>query len=44
MSIRQTEQELPDLMMEIFQVAKSHNVPSPGSKSGVRGFRGVEFI
>jgi putative DNA primase/helicase len=44
MSIRETQQELPDLMMELFQVARSHNVPSPGSKSGVRGYRGVKWI
>jgi hypothetical protein len=44
MSTGQTEKDLPDLMMEVFQVAKSHNVPSPNSKSGVRGFRGVRFV
>jgi putative DNA primase/helicase len=41
MTTRKTEEQLPDLMMELFQVARSNNVPSGTSK--VRGYRGVRF-
>ena len=43
MSIGQTEQDLPDLMLEMFQVSKSHNVPGPTGKA-VRGYWGVGLI
>src|ERR1700745_1072645 len=35
MTMRKTEEQLPDLMMELFQVARSNNVPS--GTSHVRG-------
>jgi P4 family phage/plasmid primase-like protien len=41
MTIRKTEEQLPDLMMELFQVARSNNVPSGTTR--VRGYRGVSF-
>ena len=43
MSVGQTEQDLPDLMMEMFQVSKSHNIPGPTGKAA-RGYWGVGFI
>jgi putative DNA primase/helicase len=41
MTMRKTEEQLPELMMELFYVARSHNIPSGTSK--VRGYRGVRF-
>jgi P4 family phage/plasmid primase-like protien len=41
MTMRKTEEQLPDLMMELFHVARSNNVPS--GTSHVRGYRGVKF-
>jgi phage/plasmid-associated DNA primase len=41
MTMRKTEEQLPELMMELFQVSRSHNVPHGESK--VRGYRGVRF-
>jgi putative DNA primase/helicase len=41
MTMRKTEEQLPDLMMELFHVARSNNVPS--GTSHVRGYRGVRF-
>jgi P4 family phage/plasmid primase-like protien len=41
MTVRKAEEQLPDLMMELFQVARSNNVPSGTTK--VRGYRGVKF-
>jgi P4 family phage/plasmid primase-like protien len=41
MTTKKTEQQLPDLMMEMFHVACSHNIQSGNSK--VRGYRGVTF-
>jgi putative DNA primase/helicase len=41
MTVRKAEEQLPDLMMELFRVARSNNVPSGNSK--VRGYRGVKF-
>ena len=36
MTMRKTEEQLPDLMMEQFHVARSNNIPSGTSK--VRSF------
>jgi hypothetical protein len=41
MTMRKTEEQLSDLMMELFYVARSNNIPSGTSK--VRGYRGVRF-
>jgi P4 family phage/plasmid primase-like protien len=41
MTMRKTEEQLPELMMELFQVSRSHNVPY--GESRVRGYRGVRF-
>jgi hypothetical protein len=41
MTTRKTEEQLPDLMMELFHVARSNNIPNGTSK--VRGYRGVKF-
>jgi hypothetical protein len=41
MTVRKAEEQLPDLMMEFYQVARSNNVPDGNSK--VRGYRGVKF-
>jgi P4 family phage/plasmid primase-like protien len=40
MTTRKTEEQLPDLMMELFQAARSNNIPFGESK--VRGYRGVK--
>jgi P4 family phage/plasmid primase-like protien len=41
MTMRKTEEQLPELMMELFQVSRSHNVPHGETKG--RGYRGVRF-
>jgi hypothetical protein len=41
MTMRKTEEQLPELMMELFHITRSHNIPSGNSK--VRGYRGVRF-
>jgi putative DNA primase/helicase len=41
MTMRKTEEQLPDLTMELFHVARSNNIPSGTSK--LRGYRGVRF-
>jgi P4 family phage/plasmid primase-like protien len=41
MTMRKTEEQLPDLMMELFHITRSHNIPS--GTSHVRGYRGVRF-
>jgi putative DNA primase/helicase len=41
MTTRKAEEQLPDLMMELFQVAKSNNIDRNGTK--LRGYRGVKF-
>jgi len=41
MTMRKTEEQLPELMMELFQVSRSHNVPH--GETRVRGYRGVRF-
>jgi P4 family phage/plasmid primase-like protien len=45
MTIRKTEEQLPDLMMELFQVARSNNIKRlQGEKeTSLRGYRGVNF-
>jgi hypothetical protein len=39
--MRKTEEQLPELMVELFHVARSNNIPSGPSK--VRGYRGVRL-
>ena len=41
MKTRKTEEQLPDLMMELFQVARSNNIERGETK--LRGYRGVKF-
>jgi hypothetical protein len=51
MSSTTAERELPDLMMELFKVSKSHNIEREGALKAdgqretrqLRGFRGVTF-
>jgi hypothetical protein len=45
MTIRKTEEQLPDLMMELFQVGKSNDIKRGRGKkqTSLRGYRGVKF-